>query len=68
MEPCTVLGFPASPGDEISTYSDNNYTTYVFDENELKWLPSEPSITLGQALFCRKKTPGIWIRKTTAVP
>ena len=62
------LGFPAGPGDRLSTYGPAGYTAYVFDEAELRWTPSEPVIHQGQAFFCQKKAPGVWVRKAVAVP
>jgi hypothetical protein len=63
----TDLGFPASPGDRLSTYGPAGYTAYVFDEAELRWTPSEPVIHQGQAFFCQKKAPGVWVRKAVTV-
>jgi hypothetical protein len=63
----TVLGIPAEPGDQINKYA-NGYTTYTFDDLDLVWLPSEPSMAVGEAFFYKKSptaTNSRWVRNFT---
>jgi hypothetical protein len=61
------LCFPAGPGDQIMTYGGGGYTTYTLDASGLKWTPSEPTLRLGEAFFCRKSAPGIWVSRAVVV-
>jgi hypothetical protein len=57
----SVLGLPATPGDEVYTYN-NGYTTYIFDELDAIWTPSEPTVNVGQAFLARKVSGTNWVR------
>jgi hypothetical protein len=63
----TDLGFPAAPGDVIATWSEGRYTQYIFDDLDLKWTPSEPTINPGQAFFSTKNAPAKWVTKAPFV-
>jgi len=63
----SVLGLPGEGGDQLYTYA-GGYTTYTFDDLDLAWLPSEPSIAVGQAFFLKKSpvsTKTAWVRNFT---
>ena len=63
----TVLGIPGEAGDQLYKYS-NGYTIYQFDEFDPVWLPSEPTINVGEAFFYRKSpssTQSKWVRNFT---
>jgi len=60
----SVLGLPAEAGDEVYVYN-GGYTTYVFDEFDLVWTPSEPTVNVGQSFFVRKQAAANWVRNFT---
>jgi hypothetical protein len=63
----TALGIPGEAGDTLQTFN-NGYTAYTFDDADLAWVPSEPSIAVGQAFFYRKSplaTQPNWVRNFT---
>jgi len=63
----TVLGVPADDGDTLQTYSAG-FTAYTYDELTPGWLPSEPTIGLGQGFFYKKSSLGtktLWVRNFT---
>jgi hypothetical protein len=63
----TALGIPGEPGDQLYRYS-NGYTTYTFDDLDLVWLPSQPSLNVGEGFFYKKAptaTQSRWIRDFT---
>lgn len=55
--------FPADPGDQVFVLNSlgQGYTSYTFDEFELRWLPSPPPITPGQAFYVFKQKPADWV-------
>jgi len=63
----TTLGIPGEPGDTIFTYH-GGYSGATFDDVDLVWLPSEPSVAVGEAFFYQKSsvaTQSKWIRNFT---
>jgi hypothetical protein len=63
----TDLGLPAEPGDQAFLYA-NGFTSYTFDDIDLAWVPSEPSVVVGQGFFFTKNpaaTQTNWIRNFT---
>jgi len=59
----TDLGFPAAPNDVVYKYTPGSgYSLYVFDEFDLVWTPSEPSIPVGQSFFSFKAAPVNWVQ------
>ena len=63
----TDLGVPGEAGDQLFTFS-GGYTGYVFDDVDLVWTPSEPTIGVGGAFFYIKSsvaTQPLWIRNFT---
>jgi hypothetical protein len=63
----TDLGLPGEAFDNLYTYA-GTYTTYQFDDVTLAWLPSEPTINVGQSFFYVKATGGTksaWVRNFT---
>lgn len=63
----TDLGLPGEPGDALFVFS-GGYTTYTYDEFDPVWLPSEPSIGVGQAFFFQKAPTSVnstWTRNFT---
>ncbi len=59
-----VLGFPGEANDTVYKYA-GSYTGYTFDEFDLKWLPSEPEFSVGEAFFSKKVAAGNWVRNFT---
>jgi len=57
----TDLGLPAAANDELYTYN-NGYTAYLFDELDLAWTPTEPTVVVGQAFFVKKQAAASWVR------
>ena len=58
-----VLEFPGAPGDQIFKFDPSTgYTTYTFDEFAGGWLPSVPTIEVGEAVFVSKIAATDWIR------
>lgn len=52
------LGFTPNPGDVVYRFSNiSGYSQSVFDDLDLVWLPSEPSVSVGEAFFVLK-APG----------
>lgn len=63
----TDLKLPGEPLDNLYTYS-GSYTVYKFDDVDLIWTPSEPTINVGQAFFYIKQTGNTsssWVRNFT---
>jgi len=63
----TDLGLPGEAADELYTWA-NGYTGYQFDDLDMVWLPSEPTIAVGQAFFYKKalgNVSSIWTRNFT---
>ena len=60
----TDLGYPAAANDTVYTYADG-YTPFQFDEFDLKWTPSEPTIKIGEAFFSKKVAAENWTRNFT---
>lgn len=59
------LGFPGAPNDQVYVYNNGSYTVYQFDEFDLKWLPDDPTIAVGQAFFSKKGAAASWTRTFT---
>jgi len=63
----TDLGLPGEANDQMYTYN-NGYTAYTFDDVDLAWTPTEPTIGVGQAFFYKKAanaTKSQWVRNFT---
>jgi hypothetical protein len=63
----SVLGVPAEGGDILNVYNAG-FTSYVFDDADLIWTPSEPNIAVGQGFFYQKSNLGTipnWVRNFT---
>lgn len=60
----TDLKFPGVAGDLVYQYS-GGYTTYTFDEIDLAWTPTEPTIKVGEAFFTKKVAATSWDRTFT---
>jgi hypothetical protein len=63
----TDLLAPGEPGDILQTYN-GGFSAYVFDDLDLVWTPSEPTINVGQSFFYKKSptaTQSRWIRNFT---
>jgi hypothetical protein len=58
---------PGEPGDQLYRYSAG-YTVFTFDDVDLVWSPTEPTINVGEAFFFKKaptSTQSRWIRNFT---
>jgi hypothetical protein len=63
----TDLLAPAEPGDQLYRYA-GGYTAFTFDDVDLVWLPSEPTINVGEGFFYKKSstaTQSRWVRNFT---
>ena len=60
----TDLAFPAAPNDLVYKYA-GGYTTFQFDEFDLAWAPSQPTINVGEAFFSFKGAGASWVRNFT---
>jgi hypothetical protein len=63
----SALGLAGEAGDQMYTYS-GGYTPYTFDDVDLVWTPSEPSLNVGQAFFYKKSPTAVnneWVRDFT---
>jgi hypothetical protein len=60
----TDLQFPGAPGDQIFKFNSTTqgYTTYSFDDFSGSWLPSVPTIDVGEAVFVSKTAAAAWNR------
>jgi hypothetical protein len=62
----TVLGYTPADNDQVLTYNPaSGYSTYTYDG---EWLPSEPSLTVGQGIWIRKLAAGSWNRTFSVNP
>jgi len=63
----TDLGAPGEAGDQLYRYA-GGFTTFTFDDVDLVWTPTEPTINVGEAFFYKKSaiaTQSKWIRNFT---
>jgi hypothetical protein len=64
----TDLGLPGEAGDQMFTFAGGGYTSYNFDDLDLVWAPSQPTVAVGQAFFYVKAagaTSSNWVRNFT---
>jgi len=55
----TDLGYTPANGDVIYLYSPTGYSVFQYDD---EWLPSEPTLSVGQGLWIQKIAAGSWTR------
>ncbi len=63
----TALGIPGEGGDLLYKYAAG-YTSYAFDDADLVWTPSVPTLNVGEAFFYKKSptaTSSQWVRNFT---
>jgi hypothetical protein len=62
--PVTTLGFPGAAGDQIFKFvpAKQGYDTFSFDDIDNAWLPSVPTLDVGEAVFVRKNAAANWTR------
>jgi hypothetical protein len=63
----TDLGLPGEAGDQLFQFA-GGFSTYIFDDIDLVWTPSEPSVKVGESFFYLKSsvaTQPNWIRNFT---
>jgi hypothetical protein len=63
----TDLLAPGEAGDQLYRYA-GGYSAFVFDDVDLVWTPTEPTINVGEAFFYKKAstaTQSRWIRNFT---
>jgi hypothetical protein len=61
----TDLGLPAAGGDTIYQYNPTTQKyndAATFDDLDNKWLPTEPTVDVGEAFFIRKVAAANWTR------
>jgi hypothetical protein len=62
----TDLGVPAQANDQLFQFLNSTYSSYVFDADDLVWLPAEPTNLVGEAFFYIKAgNSNNWIRNFT---
>jgi len=59
-----ALGLVGKPNDQLYKFDSDtaNYSNFSFDEIDLKWTPSVPTIDVGEAVFLRKVAADKWTR------
>jgi hypothetical protein len=62
--------FPAEPGDQVFILNPKTggYTGYWFDEFELRWQPSPPPFTVGEAFYVFKGKAADWVETFSVIP
>jgi len=55
----TDLGYTPADGDLAYTFAVTGYTVYQYDG---EWLPTEPTLKVGEGLWIRKAAAGSWTR------
>jgi len=67
-----TLGFTPSPGDIVYKFDVGlqNFVLYTFDDADLVWAPSEPSLDVGEAVFILERNAGgaTWNRVFDVTP
>jgi hypothetical protein len=65
-----ALGLTGQVNDTIYKYSNTSgYSIYTFDELDLAWLPSEPTLGVGEAVFFfNANTARNWTRSFDVTP
>jgi len=65
--PVSALGLVGEPADVVYKFSNTGgYAVYTFDDLDLVWSPSEPSLGVGEAFFLLKSGPTrTWTRTFT---
>ena len=59
----TDLGYPGAAEDSVYKYVvGTGWVPYNFDADLLKWLPSEPTLNVGEGFFSKKIAAGNWTR------
>ena len=60
----TALGLVPGPGDTVYKFVNNNYSISTFDEFDLMWLPSVPSMSVGEGFYLSRVSgsPTTWTR------
>jgi hypothetical protein len=61
----TDLKFPQIGGAQLYVYNGTGYDSYLFDDLDLKWTPSEPTIAIGQSFWARMPAATSWVRDFT---
>jgi hypothetical protein len=64
----TDLKFPAEAGDQAYQFSAGNWGVYTFDDLELVWKPTEPTLAVGEGAMFKKaasSTTTVWTRNFT---
>ncbi|HOC54313.1 MAG TPA: hypothetical protein PKI20_01685 [Verrucomicrobiota bacterium] len=63
----TDLGFPSEASDQILKWN-GGWDTYTYDDIDLMWLPSEPTLAVGEGVVLKKgpgSTAAAWTRNFT---
>lgn len=58
----TTLELPPSGGDRVYKFNGASYDVYEYFSAFNAWLPSEPSMGVGESFFLFKSSSGNWIR------
>jgi hypothetical protein len=63
----TVLGLPASDGDQVFKWTGTTYSGYLYEDpgGGGEWSPSQPTVEVGEAFFSRKSAGVNWVRNFT---
>jgi hypothetical protein len=63
--PVDTLGLTAGPGDQLYKYANpGGYSVFTYDEFDLQWTPSVPSLNVGEAVWLSRQagSPTSWTR------
>ena len=59
----TVLQLPGVGGDQVLKYvNGTGYVVSTFDDIDNTWLPTVPTIGIGESFFLKKQSAGQWVR------
>jgi hypothetical protein len=60
------LGLTGVPNEVLYKYTSGaGYTLFTFDEFDLKWTPTEPSVGVGEAFLIFNPAGNDWVRNFT---
>ena len=56
------MEFPIRPGEQVYLFDERTqrFTVYIFDDLEMRWLPSVPRLEVGESFFVRLLEPRVW--------
>jgi hypothetical protein len=64
----STLGYAPEAGDEVRIFTNNTFVIYTFYEFDLQWVPVQPVLDVGQAVFIKSASAKPWRRRYFAWP